>query len=308
MSPASEATARTPALIALDWGTTSFRAALLDAAGNALERRAASAGILQVPDRGFAAVLEREVGPWLERSPGLPVYASGMIGSRQGWVEAPYAPCPAGVAEVAAGVVRHEEARLVLHLVPGLACVDAEGVPDVMRGEEAQVLGTGLGDGLVVLPGTHSKWASVVGGRIAAFRTFMTGELYAALKGHTILGRLMQGEAEDEAAFVAGARRGAGAPVLGHALFSARTLPLTGLLPETGVAAYLSGLLIGAEIAGGLALIGPAPAELLVVGDERLQRLYGLAGRTLGVRFVPGPADAAFLGCLLVARARGDVR
>jgi 2-dehydro-3-deoxygalactonokinase len=299
-----------PALIAIDWGTSSFRAALLGADGTVLERRAAASGILQVQDRDFALVLRREAGPWLGRHPGLPVYLSGMIGSRQGWVEAAYGPCPAGPADVAAAVLRHEEDGLRVAFVPGLSCRDADGVPDVMRGEEVQVfaaLGPG-GSGLVVLPGTHSKWALVEGGRITAFRTFMTGELYAALKGHTILGRLVAGEAEDEAAFLRGVRRGAGTRALGHALFSARTLPLMGELPGSGVAAYLSGLLIGAEIAGGLELTGAAPGAIPVVGEARLQRLYRQAGETLGLRLEPSSGDEAFRGCLMLARLRGEVR
>lgn len=300
----------TPALIAIDWGTTSFRAALLDGTGAILDRRSAAAGILQVQDRAFAAVARSELGSWLERWPGLPLYASGMIGSRQGWVEVPYVPCPAGLGEVAAAVVRHEADGLALSFVPGLSRTDAAGVPDVMRGEEVQVLGIAgdARDGLVVLPGTHSKWVRVAQGRIVAFHTFMTGELYAALKGHTILGRLMRGEAEDAAAFARGVRRGAEEPALGHALFSVRTLPLMGLLPETGVASYLSGLLIGAEIAGGLGLAGTVPAEVPVVGDARLQRLYRAAGQVLNVGFVAAPGDEAFRGCLVLARQRGDVR
>jgi 2-dehydro-3-deoxygalactonokinase len=297
-----------PVLIAIDWGTTSFRAALVAADGAVLERRAAAAGIMQVPDRDFAGVARRELGGWLERHPGLPVYAGGMIGSRQGWVEAPYVPCPAGLAEIAAAVIRHEGDGLAVHLVPGLSWVDAAGVPEVMRGEELQVMGA-VGPeagGLVVLPGTHAKWVRVAGGRALGFATFMTGELYAALKGHTILGRLMQGEAEDEEAFLRGVRRGAEEPALSHALFGARTLPLMGLLPESGVASYLSGLLIGAEIAGGMRA-WPGVQEAVVIGEARLARLYGAAGRVLRLALRAGPEDAAFRGCLAVARAKGDV-
>jgi 2-dehydro-3-deoxygalactonokinase len=120
---------------------------------------------------------------------------SGMIGSRQGWVEAPYVACPAGLEEVAAGLVRTPFAGADVSIVPGMESASG-GMRDVMRGEETQVFGAlaglGLPGGRFVLPGTHSKWLLAEGGRIRSFSTYMTGEIYAACKGHTILGRLMQ--------------------------------------------------------------------------------------------------------------------
>ena len=128
------------ALIGIDWGTTSFRACRIDAAGDVLETREAPAGILAVRDGDFEAVLAREIGAWLAAEPGLPMVASGMITSRQGWLEVPYCPCPAGSAEIAAALMRHPD-RPELHFVPGLSLIAEDGVPDVMRGEEAQILG-----------------------------------------------------------------------------------------------------------------------------------------------------------------------
>jgi 2-dehydro-3-deoxygalactonokinase len=179
-----------PALIGLDWGTTSFRAYRLDRSGDALEARSAPAGILRVPGGDFEGVFEREVGPWLSERPALPVIASGMITSRQGWVEVPYCPCPAGSAEIARALYRHEtRAGRTIHFVPGLSIVGADGVPDVIRGEETQIVGAigdeaGAASGcrLLVLPGTHSKWALVEGSRLVWFATFMTGELFGVLK------------------------------------------------------------------------------------------------------------------------------
>jgi 2-dehydro-3-deoxygalactonokinase len=150
---------RPAALIGVDWGTTSFRAYRIDSAGSVIEGREAPAGILSVRDGDFEGVLTREIGAWLAAEPGLPVIASGMITSRQGWLEVPYCPCPAGSAQIAGALWRHPD-RQALHFVPGLSRIGEDGVPDVIRGEETQVLGE-VGDRkgrhLLVLPGTHSK-------------------------------------------------------------------------------------------------------------------------------------------------------
>ena len=151
-------------------------------------------GLVNVPDNRFADTLREEIGPWLAVGEDH-VLLSGMIGSRQGWKEAPYLPCPAGAPEVAAGLVEIEFDWAQVKLVPGLSATDEAGVAEVMRGEETQVfgvLGAMGGSGLACLPGTHSKWVRVEGGRIIGFTTHMTGEAFGALRGHTILGRMMR--------------------------------------------------------------------------------------------------------------------
>jgi 2-dehydro-3-deoxygalactonokinase len=299
---------RRTALIGIDWGTTSFRAYRIDAGGAVIDTREAAAGILAVRDGDFEGVLTREIGAWLEAEPDLPVIASGMITSRQGWLEVPYCACPAGSAEIAAALMRHP-ARRGLHFVPGLSLIGADGVPDVIRGEETQIVGE-VGDRpgrhLLVLPGTHSKWALAEDGIVTWFATFMTGEVFAVLKEHSILGRLMQGEASDHAAFERGlayARTGRGG--LLKRLFSARTLGLFDLLPESGVASYLSGLLIGSEIEEALACLEVADAEICVVGSSQLAWRYrgALAARDLRVR--QEHDDASARGQFLIARAAG---
>jgi 2-dehydro-3-deoxygalactonokinase len=293
------------ALIGIDWGTTSFRAYRIDAAGGVIETREAAAGILAVRDGDFAGVLSREIGAWRAAEPEVPVLASGMITSRQGWLEVPYCPCPAGSAEIAAALVRHPEG---LHFVPGLCLIGADGVPDVIRGEETQIIGEVgelPGRHLLVLPGTHSKWALAEDGVITWFATFMTGEVFAVLKQHSILGRLMHGEADDHAAFERGlayARSGKGG--LLKRLFSARTLALFDLLPEAGAASYLSGLLIGSEIEEALDCLA-ADAEIRVVGASALAWRYrgALAARDLRVR--PARDAASARGQWLIARAAG---
>jgi len=296
-------------LIGIDWGTTSFRAYRIDAEGRVIETREAPAGILAVRDGDFAGVLEREIGPWLAAEPEVPVIASGMITSRQGWLEVPYCPCPAGSAAIAGALMRHPD-RNMLHFVPGLSLVGEDGVPDVIRGEETQILGE-IGDRpgrhLLVLPGTHSKWALAIDGVITWFATFMTGEVFGVLKEHSILGRLMRGEVDDPAAFERGlayARSGRGG--LLKRLFSARTLGLFDLLPESALASYLSGLLIGSEIEEALGCLEAAPeTEIRVIGGSQLAWRYrsALAARNLRVR--PASEEASAKGQFLIARAAG---
>jgi 2-dehydro-3-deoxygalactonokinase len=299
----------TAALIGIDWGTTSFRAYRIDAEGDVIETHEAPAGILGVRDGDFEGVLTREVGAWLAAEPALPVVASGMITSRQGWLEVPYCRCPAGSDQIAGALLRHPE-RQALHFVPGLSRIGDDGVPDVIRGEETQILGE-VGDRggrhLLVLPGTHSKWALVEDGVITWFATFMTGEVFGVLKAHSILGRLMQGEADDHAAFERGlayARTGKGG--LLQRLFSARTLGLFDLLPESGIASYLSGLLIGSEIEEALACIEAADDGAIgVIGASQLAWRYRAALGTRGMRVRPAADDAGARGQFLIARAAG---
>jgi 2-dehydro-3-deoxygalactonokinase len=300
------------ALIGIDWGTTSFRAYRIASGGAVLETKAAPAGILEVQGGAFEAALEREIGSWLAAEPEVPMIASGMITSRQGWVEVPYCACPAGSAEVAAGLRRHVTGGgRALHFVPGLSLIGADGVPDVIRGEETQIigeLGAARARRAFVLPGTHSKWAYAEDGRIGWFATFMTGELFAVLKAHSILGRLMAGEAADPAAFARGLEYGRTGPGgLLKRLFSARTLGLFDQLPASGIASYLSGLLIGSEIAEALQCLPDAreAAEITVIGGLDLAARYRLAIEAAGLRVRTGHPEASARGQLLIARAAG---
>jgi 2-dehydro-3-deoxygalactonokinase len=300
------------ALIGIDWGTTSFRAYRLDADGRVIDSKSALSGILKVREGDFGRTFEREISPWLAEQPGLPVIAAGMITSRQGWVEVPYCPCPAGSAEIAGALRRHAPgAGHVIHFVPGLSIVGPDGVPDVIRGEETQIVGeVGAAPGrrLLVLPGTHSKWALVEEGRIVWFATFMTGELFGVLKEHSILGRMMTAEASDDHAFrrgVAYARSSSGG--LLKRLFSARTLALFGKLPASSAASYLSGLLIGSEIAEALDCLEQVPGgeEITVIGSSDLTGRYLLAIAEAGLAARQAAADAGAHGLFPIARAAG---
>jgi 2-dehydro-3-deoxygalactonokinase len=259
-------------MIAIDWGTSSLRAYRLDAQGNILESRASSQGILNVAPGQFPRVLEQQIGGWQE----APIVMSGMVGSRQGWAEAPYVPCPAGFEEIAASLLEVRWGGRSAWIVPGLSCRDAAGVPDAMRGEETQILGCGV-EGTVCLPGTHSKWVEVKNGRIERFCTFMTGEVYAVLKQHSILGRMMQDGPPDAGAFAEGVRRSGEAGGLLHHLFGVRTRELTGELGPAASASYLSGIVIGHELRANKA------RTFSLLGTPELTALYQHAATALGI-------------------------
>lgn len=276
-------------MIGVDWGTTSLRAYRLDAAGAVLDRREGARGILSVPGGGFPAALDSEVRPWLDAGEEL-VLLCGMVGSRQGWLEAPYLPCPAGPAEIAAALTPLPFAGARCLLVPGLSTRGPEGVPDVMRGEETKLIGllAELGDGAeatLCLPGTHSKWARLEGGRVSGFRTRMTGEARAVLLEHSILGRLSapaRAPADDES-FRRGVRRSRDGGGLLHHLFGARSLGLMGELAPADTEGYLSGLLIGHEVRAAVEDGAAAAGTVHLAGSATLCRLYALAFDEYGV-------------------------
>ncbi|KQP38773.1 2-dehydro-3-deoxygalactonokinase [Pseudorhodoferax sp. Leaf274] len=269
-------------LLAIDWGTSSLRGARIAADGRVLEQRAFPRGILSVPAGGFEAVLDEAFGDW--RAQGVRCLVSGMAGSRQGWTEAPYCPCPAGFAELAAHLAWVPGARSPVAIVPGLS-MDQGGLPDVMRGEEVQIFGAmqlcGESAGVFVLPGTHSKWAQAETGCVTGFRSFMTGEVYALLSQHSILARTLNAEAPfDEAAFVQGVARARDAGGLLHHAFGARALTLFGQLDADRLASYLSGLVIGAELHGA----APAPGTpVVLIGSDLLTARYALALEVHGI-------------------------
>jgi len=287
-------------MIGVDWGTTSFRAFRLTKDGAIRDRRSAPRGILNVPDGRFGDTLREEVGPWLAAGEDR-VLLSGMIGSRQGWKEAPYLPCPAGAAELAAALVNIGFDWARVKLVPGLSGVDQAGVAEVMRGEETQVLGVQslLRDGgLACLPGTHCKWARIEGGRVVSFTTHMTGEVFAALRGHTILGRMMRDGPADGAPFEAGLVRSAEAGGLLHHLFGVRALGLAGRLTDSDAPAYLSGILLGHEVRAALAQTQGTVVQ--VIGAPDLTALYARAIAACGGYAERHDGEAAARGLALI--------
>jgi len=291
-------------MIAVDWGTSSFRAYRLGGDGRVQDRRDAPAGILTVKNGAFAETLRAQIGPWIAAGESA-VLMSGMIGSRQGWREAPYARTPAGADEIAAAMVSVPfDEGVQVWIAPGVMHRTADGYHDVMRGEETQLVGVlqalGPGTHRVCLPGTHSKWVEVVDGRIAAFRTHMTGEVFAVLRGHSILGRTMTTDAPSDAdAFRAGVLRAREASGLLHHLFEVRSQFLADVLTGEASADYLSGVLIGHELAA------ERPAGTVhLLGAAALCDRYALACESLGLPSTRLDPDAAVAGLVRLAQAR----
>lgn len=300
-------------LICVDWGTSSFRAHALRG-GRIVARTSAPRGILTVAPGEHAAVLAGLLADLPSEALQPPIVMSGMIGSRQGWIEAPYVSAPASLGDLTARLVTWQEPGLgAISLVPGVMQDPQGGIPDVMRGEETQVFGAlalmGLSDGIFIMPGTHSKCIVVEAARIIRFASFMTGEVFAALKGHTILGRLMPVDAGGVAAApgegfargVLAARGLTSAGALLNAVFGARTLGLFERLPASELADYLSGVLIGAELCAAL----PEDGCGIVVGSGELVLRYTEAARLLGRTLTPAPEDSVVAGQAAILSSAG---
>ncbi len=317
-------------LIALDWGTTSLRAYRLGEQGRVLEQRSLNAGIMQLPATprliagqmcadGFELAFDEACGDWLDAEPTVPVIACGMVGSAQGWREAVYQQTPASVCALSDALVTVRSARgAKIHIVPGV--LQRSELPNVMRGEETQVLGIlsalpaseACKPLLIGLPGSHSKWVRAVDGCVVHFDTFMTGEVFAALSRHTILGRTMRhSDVFDMAAFDRGvvvSKSSSGAAGLLSTLFSCRTLGLTGELAEAAQSDYLSGLLIGHEIAALAQLLLQNTTHLpgvILVGSGPLLQRYQRALEANGFPRVTLAAQATERGLWQVAVQAG---
>lgn len=296
-----------PAFVAVDWGTSSFRLWLVDRAGQVLAERRSGEGMLTAAKAGFSRVLQSHLAA-VEAPDHLPVLVCGMAGAKTGWVEAGYVDTPAPLAAILKQAARVPGEARDIRILPGIAQRDA-GAPDVMRGEETQLLGAlGLdaaGEALVCMPGTHSKWVRVKDGTVAHFSTFMTGELFSVVSRETILSLAVAGadETEDIASFKAALKAAYDAPAFAaNLLFTARSRQL--LFGGTPAAARetLSGTLIGAELAAGLS--GALPkAGITLIASGRLAALYRRAFEALSVTVQPVDADEAVRRGLSMAAA-----
>jgi 2-dehydro-3-deoxygalactonokinase len=292
--------------IALDWGTTSFRAYLIGADGSVQNQFADSEGILAVKHGGFEAVLESHIGGW-DKS--LPVVAAGMITSRQGWIELPYADCPAGPAELAQHIHVHTaKSGRKIHFLTGLHLAGGDLGHDVMRSEETQVFGSlDLGAQHFVTPGTHSKWIDVVDNKITHFATYITGEMFALLRNHSILGRLMTSDKDDEAAFLKGVDKAIADPSgFLHSLFSVRSLGLFDAIAADSLASYLSGIVIGTEVAHAT-LSNDRGAKYVILASPGIGDRYMRAMKHAGLNAVMGDPLAVIKGEAEVARIAGVI-
>ncbi len=291
-----------PDWIAVDWGTSNLRAWLMTDAGETLDQVGSDAGMATLEPEEFEPGLLRLISPWLDGGD-APVIACGMVGARQGWTEAPYrtVPCPVGFTEaVTAPAI---DPRLDVMIIPGICQNDP---PDVMRGEETQIAGflannPGF-DGVLCLPGTHTKWVLVSACEIVSFQTFMTGELFALLSRHSVLRHSIDDQGWNDDAFTAALDVARSRPEsLAARLFALRAGELLHGQSPTTTRASLSGLLIGAELTAARAYWLGQPVAL--IGAPDLTSVYGAALRKQGVDPVVADGDAMTLAGLIAARA-----
>jgi 2-dehydro-3-deoxygalactonokinase len=292
-------------LLACDWGTTNLRAWTLDGLGAVVAQRDFPLGVARLAPGEAARRFASEVRPAL-RAEGLPAVLCGMIGSNLGWTAAPYVDCPAGLLDLAGSMVEVEDG---VRIAPGLRCEGIAGSPDVMRGEETQILGwlaqhpeRQAGRHLLCHPGTHAKWVLIEDGRIVRFITAMTGELFAVLGQHSVL--KSAAPAADDAAFDAGLAAAGAGDALAARLFTARARVVGGKARAESTPSYLSGLLIGAEVASVPPLLGKPPTRVTLLGDAALCARYHRALVRTGVEAEVFDGEAAAVAGLFALGAR----
>jgi 2-dehydro-3-deoxygalactonokinase len=286
-------------LLACDWGTTNLRAWTLDGNGAVVAQQDFPLGVSKLAPGEAARRFESDVRPALDAR-GLPAVLCGMIGSNLGWTAVPYAACPAGLGDLAKGLTSVADN---VRIVPGLRCEGIAGAPDVMRGEETQILGwlaqhpaRREGRHLLCHPGTHAKWVLIEEGRIARFVTAMTGELFAVLGQHSLL--KSDAPATDDAAFDEGLAAAGQGDALAARLFTARARIVGGKAEARSTPSYLSGLLIGAEVASVPKLLGDLPGHVSLLGDAALCLRYRRALVRTGVAVEAFDGEAAAIAGL----------
>lgn len=298
-------------MIGLDWGTTSFRAFLIDQDGHVLDQKTNKNGILAVPNNDFEGVLISAIKVWLDKHPALPIVASGMITSRNGWLETPYLSLPANINDFANALTPLTLSNdLVIHFITGASYKNENDVPDIMRGEETQIIGEieASDNEIFLLPGTHSKWAITQDEKIIGFTSFMTGEVYAALKDHTILGALMKEcSSLNDDAFLKGVlmQQKQDISIL-HQIFTTRTLALFDKLENEDIADYLSGLLIGEEIKSALNQYDANKETIIkIIGRGDLAARYARALDAFGLNHKIINDEVTAMGHYKIAKKAG---
>ncbi|EIM74743.1 2-keto-3-deoxygalactonate kinase [Nitratireductor aquibiodomus RA22] len=265
---------------AVDWGTSSFRLWLLDDEGTVIASSSSNEGMMHCVGRGFAPVLDAHLAK-VGAPARTPVLICGMAGARQGWLEAPYMEVPASLMALSAQAARVSNTEGDVRILPGLSLNDPQ-APNVMRGEETQLLGAvgENGNALVCMPGTHSKWVKIENGTVTHFSSFMTGELFSLLTKHGILQHAIEADravSADDAAFLSALERTtAQAHAALSGLFGVRAAQLLGFEERADGAAHLSGLLIGGEISAARGLYGEG-LEVVLIASHPVDALYRTA-------------------------------
>jgi len=291
--------------IAGDWGTSNLRLYLCEyhTDGSQILDTRFGAGISQI-NGDFEERFFNLAQDWLDASPSMPVLLSGMVGSTIGWKEAPYLSCPVSQQDIAKGRISFSAREVDFSILAGLRVTNPLGAPDVMRGEELQLLGWMRSQGgangkqLFALPGTHNKWALSDNGEISNFLTAFTGELFALLRNHSILITEQSSFSFNESVFMQGveAVKNMGEAQLVHALFTTRAKQVLGEIAKEDGLSYLSGLIIGADVRGALKLFGDCDS-ITIIGEATLTQHYQLVLQSYGLNTQScDPASIAIAG------------
>nr|WP_279169474.1 2-dehydro-3-deoxygalactonokinase [Providencia huaxiensis] len=270
--------------IAIDWGTTNFRA-LLVANGEIVDKKERAQGILTIEKEAFETTLYSIIGEWIEKFPMIDIYSSGMVGSQQGWHEVDYLTLPVNALKVAKNLFSFKASwGSLIHIVPGITGSSRYGQPDIMRGEETQLIGLSeisqSENNYVILPGTHSKHCEMKSGELVAFSSYMTGEFFSLLMDHSMIGKGLDHQINCEETFIEGLKTASKGIPFSHLVFSARTKRVNHLIASEYVGSYLSGILIGYELQPLLEL---KDEQVWVVAGEGLGKNYLLAGKHFGL-------------------------
>lgn len=291
--------------IAVDWGSSNFRAYVVDELGRVGQRTKAHQGISRVRDESYPKTIRRLLGKWFNKYPDIPVIMSGMIGSRQGWQEVAYVSCPATIDKIVAGVekiINHTFERDI-YIVPGLKVVRGNDDFDIMRGEEIQVFGAlhelpKAERHIICLPGTHTKWVEVKNGEIVNFKTFVTGEIFSLLSRYSILSGSMDGVAYYPEVFAKGLKQVMQSDDFLGDIFKIRIQALLGKLRSQEVSSYLSALLIGTEIKAAQKLFGDVK-NITVIAAPWLSEMYQQCLAPLNITVTGIKTDQASVNGLL---------
>lgn len=294
-------------VIGVDWGTSTMRSYLIDNSGGIKKSIYSDNGILNLENKDYAAVLISQLNTLGVEGGVFPLILSGMITSKEGWMETPYIKCPASVENLSENMsLLNHDVLGPVWFVPGVKQLSPE--PDIMRGEETQLAGIGKqGNILVILPGTHSKWVTLKDGTIQKFKTFMTGDVYSAMLSHTILKTLPDDRWSDDL-FRSGVKNSfdrcrKGGSIL-SGMFQVRVQTILGLTLEQGGRSFLSGILIGGEIAEAITGGFDDFELVLVVCEKNLASLYLEALTSYGITAGHYTFESAACGHYRIAQSR----
>lgn len=282
-----------PPFIAVNWGSTNFRAHYIDETGSVADTKAWSAGILKLDRDGMIETLEKATADW---SPSLPIYLNGMITSNVGWEDIPYVQTPCSISDLCRFIHSTQIGSKSCNLIPGISCRNDDGNPDILRGEEIEIFGAlglepelAIGAKIIALPGTHTKWVEIKDGRVVSFFTSMVGEIFDHLSKNGLLSSVIQGYGEINQAFLDGVQQGKKAKGgLGRLLFGVRAKYICGDISQNMAASYARGIMIGTEISDAIYQYPTITQQrnLHIIGAEELSSLYLSALRDFGIEAI----------------------